>query len=184
MSKRNQLLLLLQAGQIAETLLSYAASAANLGNVTQLLICLQLLDAADHPTPGATVSELAIRMRTSEDRVRKQAHALLASGDIERFNIDDHRCEGRDLRERPYVLTQQGARAAASGLQAAKETDQVFAALMPIHLVAGLRTFDAWIEDPFRRSMLHTPGSLKKALYSGHLITKRRGFRLAESLRI
>lgn len=183
MKRRNQLLLLLQAGQIAETLLSDAASAANLGNVTQLLICLQLLDAAAHPTRGATVSELAIRMRTSEDRVRKQAHALLASGDIERFSIDDQRCEGRDLRGRPYVLTQQGARAAARGLHAAKETDEVFAALMPIHLVAGLRTFDAWIEDPFRRSLLHTPASLKRALCSGGLVSKRRGHYPTEWLR-
>jgi hypothetical protein len=54
---------------------------------------------------------------------------------------------------------------------------------MPIHLVAGLRTFDAWIEDPFRRSLLHTPASLKRALCSGGLVSKRRGHYPTEWLR-
>ncbi|CAN7768445.1 hypothetical protein LJR084_007483 [Variovorax sp. LjRoot84] len=145
MTKRNLLLLLVQAGGLAEMMLCNAAAAAGLRNTTQLLICLHLLDATGHHTQRATASELAIRMRTPADRVRKQANALLASGHIRRLT-DDDRMHGdcHDLRKRPYVLTQQGSCAAARGLHAAKEIDAIFAALMPTHLAAGLVTFDAW----------------------------------------
>lgn len=56
-------LLLVQAGGLAEKMLSDAATAAGLGNTTQLQICLHLFD-GDSNTLPATASEIAIRMRT------------------------------------------------------------------------------------------------------------------------
>jgi hypothetical protein len=92
------LLLLAEAGDLAENFLREVTHCARLGNVTQLRICRYM---SNHRR-GITTSDLARSFRCPYDRVSKQLSVLLETGHVRRIkNTRTH-----DRRRRPYALRQ------------------------------------------------------------------------------
>ena len=162
------LLLLAQAGDVAENLLKEVARYAKLQNVTQFRICHHMRNSRR----GITTSDLARSIRCPFDRVSKQVNVLSKTGHVRKIK----NARTQDRRRRPFALTRKGRRTADRGLRGLEELERNFKALVPGQLEDGLWSQHFWIDGPFREGLLDCAANLERALRTRLLAMTRRGY--------